>query len=120
MADLRRTDDGSRHCRLGQQPGDGQLRRAFTPSLGKRSQRVDHGLIGRAIIVIAAERSEEHTSELQSLTRLSYAVFCLKKQNIPKLSQQTPIYIIHHKTSLTQNYSIDSKPTTTHTQYHLH
>src|SRR3546814_3172632 len=27
-------------------------------------------------------RSEEHTSELQSLMRLSYAVFCLKKQNI--------------------------------------
>src|SRR3546814_12689514 len=27
------------------------------------------------------ERSEEHTSELQSLMRISYAVFCLKKQN---------------------------------------
>src|SRR3546814_4429619 len=27
------------------------------------------------------ERSEEHTSELQSLMRLSYAVFCLKKKN---------------------------------------
>src|SRR3546814_7945113 len=27
-----------------------------------------------------AERSEEHTSELQSLMRISYAVFCLKKQ----------------------------------------
>src|SRR3546814_8695203 len=29
----------------------------------------------------AADRSEEHTSELQSLMRISYAVFCLKKQN---------------------------------------
>src|SRR3546814_4394707 len=29
-----------------------------------------------------AARSEEHTSELQSLMRISYAVFCLKKQNI--------------------------------------
>src|SRR3546814_2609084 len=28
------------------------------------------------------QRSEEHTSELQSLMRISYAVFCLKKQNI--------------------------------------
>src|SRR3546814_5914934 len=28
------------------------------------------------------DRSEEHTSELQSLMRISYAVFCLKKQNI--------------------------------------
>src|SRR3546814_10277229 len=30
---------------------------------------------------IAAPRSEEHTSELQSLMRISYAVFCLKKKN---------------------------------------
>src|SRR3546814_9147054 len=29
----------------------------------------------------ALERSEEHTSELQSLMRISYAVFCLKKKN---------------------------------------
>src|SRR3546814_959484 len=28
------------------------------------------------------DRSEEHTSELQSLMRISYAVFCLKKNNI--------------------------------------
>src|SRR3546814_7616200 len=30
---------------------------------------------------IARRRSEEHTSELQSLMRISYAVFCLKKKN---------------------------------------
>src|SRR3546814_10218590 len=30
--------------------------------------------------VIEVERSEEHTSELQSLMRISYAVFCLKKK----------------------------------------
>src|SRR3546814_3710421 len=30
--------------------------------------------------VIGASRSEEHTSELQSLMRISYAVFCLKKK----------------------------------------
>src|SRR3546814_1322020 len=29
-------------------------------------------------------RSEEHTSELQSLMRISYAVFCLKKKKIPR------------------------------------
>src|SRR3546814_6381328 len=33
---------------------------------------------------VAAGRSEEHTSELQSLMRISYAVFCLKKKNIDK------------------------------------
>src|SRR3546814_2543977 len=31
---------------------------------------------------LAENRSEEHTSELQSLMRISYAVFCLKKKNI--------------------------------------
>src|SRR3546814_5426511 len=41
------------------------------------------------------KRSEEHTSELQSLMRISYAVFCLKKKNKqtqlhPKLSNTTP------------------------------
>src|SRR3546814_9165765 len=30
----------------------------------------------------SADRSEEHTSELQSLMRISYAVFCLKKKKI--------------------------------------
>src|SRR3546814_10474090 len=35
-------------------------------------------LIGRADILF---RSEEHTSELQSLMRISYAVFCLNKKN---------------------------------------
>src|SRR3546814_6564185 len=33
----------------------------------------------------AALRSEEHTSELQSLMRISYAVFCLKKKNKHKM-----------------------------------
>src|SRR3546814_1036187 len=32
--------------------------------------------------VAAPDRSEEHTSELQSLMRISYAVFCLKKKKI--------------------------------------
>src|SRR3546814_9898379 len=32
-------------------------------------------------IALFLERSEEHTSELQSLMRISYAVFCLKKKN---------------------------------------
>src|SRR3546814_3388515 len=34
----------------------------------------------RAVGTILAHRSEEHTSELQSLMRISYAVFCLKKK----------------------------------------
>src|SRR3546814_5225154 len=38
------------------------------------------GLVGMALL--GPMRSEEHTSELQSLMRISYAVFCLKKKNI--------------------------------------
>src|SRR3546814_5228396 len=41
------------------------------------------------------ERSEEHTSELQSLMRISYAVFCLKKKT-PQTTQQphhTPLSV---------------------------
>src|SRR3546814_2445846 len=34
--------------------------------------------------LFSVERSEEHTSELQSLMRISYAVFCLKKQHTSK------------------------------------
>src|SRR3546814_4911510 len=47
------------------------------------SKRPCHGaLAGKgAVRAAAARRSEEHTSELQSLMRISYAVFCLKKKN---------------------------------------
>src|SRR3546814_1068953 len=37
--------------------------------------------IGASTITQQVARSEEHTSELQSLMRISYAVFCLKKKN---------------------------------------
>src|SRR3546814_3753552 len=37
----------------------------------------------------SSRRSEEHTSELQSLMRISYAVFCLKKKHI-KVNYTTP------------------------------
>src|SRR3546814_5441499 len=42
-----------------------ELRRAFRP---------------RPLAIAGLARSEEHTSELQSLMRISYAVFCLKKK----------------------------------------
>src|SRR3546814_2003220 len=44
---------------------------------GKRKGRP----VDRARAAIHDGRSEEHTSELQSLMRISYAVFCLKKKN---------------------------------------
>src|SRR3546814_10612268 len=52
----------------------------------------DHDVVGQRehlaaqalehLRVVASDRSEEHTSELQSLMRISYAVFCLKKKNV--------------------------------------
>src|SRR3546814_5052031 len=48
---------------------------AADPEVGERPHRM---FARRAAAEI---RSEEHTSELQSLMRISYAVFCLKKKN---------------------------------------
>src|SRR3546814_4282195 len=52
-------------------------------------------------------RSEEHTSELQSLMRISYAVFCLKKKNNQqhttlKTQQTTTTHIINTQHTYTQ------------------
>src|SRR3546814_1299933 len=38
------------------------------------------GSVAKACTEVSTPRSEEHTSELQSLMRISYAVFCLKKK----------------------------------------
>src|SRR3546814_2691962 len=38
--------------------------------------------------IIREDRSDEHTSELQSLKRMSYAVFCLKKKKTPLNTSQ--------------------------------
>src|SRR3546814_9273907 len=57
-----------------------------------RSGQVDTGLIEREREVLLPPqvevRSEEHTSELQSLMRISYAVFCLKKKKNKYTKQQ--------------------------------
>src|SRR3546814_7525178 len=57
------------------------------PQKGMRNRRLVDRAEGEMIILrlqpreqIARNRSEEHTSELQSLMRNSYAVFCLKKK----------------------------------------
>src|SRR3546814_1981463 len=45
-----------------------------------RDDPAPEGHFGTAVPRSLAPRSEEHTSELQSLMRISYAVFCLKKK----------------------------------------
>src|SRR3546814_3089771 len=53
-------------------------------AIGRRGARLEI-LEG---IMEAVDRSEEHTSELQSLMRISYAVFCLKKKKNKKKNSQ--------------------------------
>src|SRR3546814_3223296 len=47
----------------------------------------------------AGQRSEEHTSELQSLMRISYPVFCLKKKNNkkPKQHKHNSSYLTYYQ-----------------------
>src|SRR3546814_1170141 len=64
--------------------GLGELLQRYPRQLsGGQRQRV---AMGRAIV---RNRSEEHTSELQSLMRISYAVFCLKKKKNKKNKKNT-------------------------------
>src|SRR3546814_10079585 len=53
----------------------------------------------------ACERSEEHTSELQSLMRISYAVFCLKKKNKKKLTKGRRTSTTTTRQNDTQSYT---------------
>src|SRR3546814_8404621 len=61
----------------------------------RRPSEFDLTVIGHQ----ANERSEEHTSELQSLMRISYAVFCLKRKKKNKGTQLIvmTIHLITHK-----------------------
>src|SRR3546814_1785813 len=55
-------------------PTGGGIRNAFGSQWGQTE-------LPSRYVDVSEERSEEHTSELQSLMRISYAVFCLKKKN---------------------------------------
>src|SRR3546814_6538724 len=84
---------------LAQMRGD-----AVSPGAGREKGGADRVRMGAAaripdrrdMIDIDAKRSEEHTSELQSLMRISYAVFCLKKKKI-KIKQNRNIEITQPK-----------------------
>src|SRR3546814_2075284 len=99
----------------------------FPASSSSIAARVAAWPVSSAVAAISASncalrasywRSEEHTSELQSLMRISYAVFCLKKKNKHIITLSTPykpktkvitniltqihhkIYPIHHTTNI--------------------
>src|SRR3546814_10363142 len=75
-------------CRHRQQYGDS----AEEPKrLLHAEQRKDGAQYSPAITESIKLRSEEHTSELQSLMRISYAVFCLKKKKTHKATNTIKI-----------------------------
>src|SRR3546814_7914766 len=69
--------------------------RSFPFGAGRRSLTQELRQASQEVLDIL--RSEEHTSELQSLMRISYAVFCLKKKNTLNY-QQINIATIHRST----------------------
>src|SRR3546814_7598891 len=86
--DVRQTRAANRHA-----PGDPETEqiRQSVPVDGKRAELERDGIdvgvhehggdcSGSCVAVLFGQRSEEHTSELQSLMRTSYAVFCLQKK----------------------------------------
>src|SRR3546814_3656060 len=63
-------------------PADGDGQRRLLPEADELPDEPPGVQEPAALLPRAPARSEEHTSELQSLMRISYAVFCLNKKNI--------------------------------------
>src|SRR3546814_4583659 len=78
---------------------------------GARADHEDRHVVGRQPEMrVGLDRSEEHTSELQSLMRISYAVFCLKKKKTQSkhIEQHNNIYTYNNvtKSASTLTYMI--------------
>src|SRR3546814_8123141 len=73
LRDARSLDDRHAAAKLVLEPGHAAGAQVVGGALG--DQRAP-----RVVVATREQRSEEHTSELQSLMRTSYAVFCLKKK----------------------------------------
>src|SRR3546814_2327754 len=75
----------------GMQPADGRSIAHY--GLSDRETEILRCLVSGDANKVIANRSEEHTSELQSLMRISYAVFCLKKKkNINRTTSETNVH----------------------------
>src|SRR3546814_4205025 len=106
---VRRTREFRRRCRLGlrlrlcepgRTPGVGDRLDAALRIHGRDPGGGDRlvGICRQLPAVARIGRSEEHTSELQSLMRISYAVFCLKKKK-----SKTHKHYNNHQTKVTDN-----------------
>src|SRR3546814_1276859 len=85
----RRSSSGVLRCRLARWRS---FRRPGVRHEAYRSGFLRSDALGRRRLRGGGWRSEEHTSELQSLMRISYAVFCLKKKK-RQITQVTQSYI---------------------------
>src|SRR3546814_4006433 len=84
-----RIGDSCRVANLDRQPAVGPVKDGLAvitdqfdltgPRFGEKFARAAYMRADNDIVSLRQQRSEEHTSELQSLMRKSYAVFCLKK-----------------------------------------
>src|SRR3546814_10578189 len=98
-----------RSRRRGGAGGDALLQPA-QPGWALSPFRLSGGTVGPAHHYLQ-HRSEEHTSELQSLMRISYAVFCLKKKNKP---YTTHTNITTHTLTLTSRHTRHNKHPSLH------
>src|SRR3546814_12657360 len=73
-----------RRARYRRQGGD-RRNAASRAAMARRMQAARHLVSADLSQACRRARSEEHTSELQSLMRISYAVFCLKKKKKPQI-----------------------------------
>src|SRR3546814_1028756 len=92
-SDVCSSDLGRRSCEMSAPNSHAS---PFSSSNGVTGSRWDHSSASaakrprgsRPLWTTPASRSEEHTSELQSLMRISYAVFCLKKKKKTKINNR--------------------------------
>src|SRR3546814_5170396 len=74
------------------------------------SVRVSASIADNSAMLVSVSRSEEHTSELQSLMRISYAVFCLKNKKLNTTSNTLiyNMYVTEYTNTTHQTYSIQT------------
>src|SRR3546814_3947465 len=91
-----------RHLRATSASGSSGARRQVEPKKTRRSFR---WAVPVGLGAVLAFRSEEHTSELQSLMRTSYAVFCLKKKSKSIISHTECEHTVTTKNTTSKNNS---------------